>query len=109
MEIVRYTKEDGTQPFGEWLSDIRDVQAKVAIRRRIDRLAMGNAGNCKALRAGVSELKIDMGPGYRVYYGQHGKEIVLLICDGDKRTQDADITRAVQYWEDWKIRQRKTS
>lgn len=109
MEVVRYTKHDGSQPFGEWLSNLRDMQAKIAIRRRIDRLALGNSGNSKCLRGGLCELKVDMGPGYRIYFGNHGQTVVVLLCGGDKRTQDSDIALATQYWEDWKQRQKEAS
>ena len=108
MKVVRYTKNDGSQPFGEWLSNFRDMQARIAIRRRIDRLAMGNTGNSKALRGGLCELKIEMGPGYRIYFGNHGQTVVVLLCGGDKRSQDSDIVLAAQYWDDWKQRQKDT-
>ena len=109
MEIIQYVKEDGSVPYAQWLSSLRDLQAKTAIRRRIDRFGAGNAGSTRALRGGVSEVKIDIGPGYRVYFALHGKIIVLLLCGGDKGTQDADIVKAVGYWEDWKSRNRRTS
>ena len=104
MEIIRYMKEDGSVPLSDWLSTLRDMQAKTAIRRRIDRVGAGNPGNTRSLRSGVSELKIDMGPGYRVYYAHHGRIIVVLLCGGDKSNQKADIAQAVDYWEDWKTR-----
>ena len=97
-------KEDGSVPLSEWLSALRDIQAKTDVRHRIDRLGAGNPGSAKSLRSGVGELKIDMGPGYRVYYALHGKTIVLLLCGGDKGTQRADIAKAVGFWEDWKTR-----
>ncbi len=106
MEIIRYMKEDGSVPLSDWLSTLRDMQAKIAVRRRIDRFGAGNPGSTRSLRGGVSELKIDMGPGYRVYYALYGQTIVLLLCGGDKGTQDADIAKAVGYWEDWKARNR---
>jgi putative addiction module killer protein len=102
MEIIRYMKEDGSVPFSDWLSTLRDMQAKTAIRRRIDRFGAGNPGNTRYLRNGVNELKIDMGPGYRVYYALNGQTIVLLLCGGDKGTQVADIAKAVGCLEDWK-------
>jgi len=95
-------KEDGSVPLSDWLSTLRDLQAKTAIRRRIDRFGAGNPGNTRYLRNGVSELKIDMGPGYRVYYALNGQTIVLLLCGGDKGTQVADIAKAVGFWENWK-------
>jgi putative addiction module killer protein len=106
MEIIRYMKVDGSVPLSDWLSTLRDMQAKTAIRRRIDRFGAGNPGSTRSLRNGVSELKIDMGPGYRVYYALHGQTIVLLLCGGDKGTQKVDIANAVGYWEDWKTRNR---
>jgi putative addiction module killer protein len=79
--------------------------ARIAIR--IDRLALGNFGDCKALREGVSELRIDWGPGYRLYFGRLGRESVLLLCGGDKRKQSADIERAIDYLKDYKERTAK--
>ena len=109
MEVIRYVKENGLEPFAQWFSSLRDLQVKTAIRRRIDRLQAGNFGNSRALRSGVSEIKIDLGPGYRVYFATQGKQIVVLLCGGDKGSQDADIDRAVGYWEDWKYRNRSAS
>ncbi len=71
---------------------------------RMDRLADGNFGDCKPLRDGVWELRIDYGPGYRVYYAMAGRTCLLLLCGGDKRKQAADIDRAVGYWNDYKQR-----
>lgn len=106
METIRYMKEDGSVPLSDWLSTLRNMQAKTATRRRIDRFGAGNLGNTRFLRSGVSESKIDMGPGYRVYYSPCGQTIVLLLCGGDKGTQVTDIAKAVGYWEDWKTRNR---
>jgi putative addiction module killer protein len=101
MEIVHYTTEDGTDLYQEWVDGLRDNRAKVAILRRIDRAALGNFGDHKSCRDGISELRIDYGPGYRVYYFQHGQTLVVLLCGGDKRTQDTDISRAVAYKTDF--------
>ena len=106
MKILRYQKEDGSVPLSDWFSALRDMQAKIAIRRRLDRLAEGNPGNTRALHSGVHELKIDMGPGYRVYYAHHGQAIILLLCGGDKGSQQIDIAKAIDYWGDWKTRNR---
>jgi putative addiction module killer protein len=95
MEIVHYTTEDGADLYQEWVDGLRDNRAKVAILRRVDRAALGNFGDHKPCRDSISELRIDYGPGYRVYYFQHGQTLVVLLCGGDKRTQDADISRAV--------------
>lgn len=91
-----------SQTFDDWLSGLKDRQARARVQARIDRLAMGNPGDAKPTQSGVSELRIDYGPGYRVYYQQRGKTIVLLCCGGDKRTQDADIRRAVEIAKNWK-------
>lgn len=97
MPIIHYMTEDGTDVYQEWLDALRDARARIAMLRRIDRAAMGNFGDHKACRDGVSEMRVDVGQGYRVYYFQHGKALVVLLCGGDKRTQDADISRAVAY------------
>lgn len=104
-EILTYSTEQGNQPFHDWLAGLRDLQAKAKIDVRLARVSLGNFGDSKPLREGVYELKIDWGPGYRVYYARHGKQVVLLLCGGDKRTQDRDIDQAVNYWKDFKRRQ----
>ena len=86
------------------LARLADNQAKARILARIDRLAVGNSGDSKHLRGGVSELRIDWGPGYRVYYAMIGKTCVLLLCGGDKRKQSSDIERAIEYLHDYRER-----
>ena len=93
-----------TLDFGKWLTGLRDRKAKVMIVDRIKRAANGNFGNIRSVQGGVFEMKIDHGPGYRVYYFQHGKELVILLCGGDKRTQDADVTQAKRLKEEIKRR-----
>ena len=88
----------------DWLKRLRDTQVKVAVARRVIRIEQGNFGDHKFCRKGVWELRIDAGPGYRVYYALSGRRVVLLLCGGDKKTQDADIARAVDYWQDWQRR-----
>jgi putative addiction module killer protein len=90
-----------TSVFDAWLSDLKDRQAVARIAARIDRLALGNAGDVKPVGSGVSEMRIDHGPGYRVYYQQRGSHVMLLLCGGDKRTQRADIRQAIKLAEDW--------
>jgi putative addiction module killer protein len=85
-----------TQVFTEWFEKLRDHQAKRLIQAKIDYLAVGGIGKAKRLTSKVSELKIDHGPGYRVYFTQRGAVVVVLLCGGDKSTQDADIERAVR-------------
>ena len=101
MEIIHYTTKDGTDSFQKWLDAMRDNRARIAVLRRIDRAALGNFGDHKSCRDGVSEMRVDVGPGYRVYYFQHGQTLVVLLCGGDKRTQDADINKAVGYKADF--------
>ena len=83
-----------TLEFDRWLHRLRDEKAKARIASRIQRLAFGNPGDCKSLGAGLMEMRIDYGPGYRVYFTQRGLDIVILLCGGDKRRQQRDIERA---------------
>jgi putative addiction module killer protein len=83
-----------TPEFAHWLSRLRDAAARAVIARRIDRLANGNAGDVRAVGEGVSELRIDVGPGYRVYFVRRGERLIVLLCGGDKDSQARDIARA---------------
>jgi putative addiction module killer protein len=103
-EIRHYLALDGRDPFFEWCRKLRDTKARIAVDRRINRLELGNFGDHKFCRDGVWELRVDVGPGYRVYYAVAGRQIILLLCAGDKRTQDTDIARACEYWQDWQGR-----
>ena len=85
-----------TEVFSQWLDGLRDLQARARIQTRIERLAMGNPRDVKAIGEGVSELRIDHGPGYRVYYTKHGREVIILLAGGDKRTQNRDIETALR-------------
>lgn len=88
--------------FGLWFGRLKDVQARARISARIRRLSLGNAGDVKPVGAGVSELRVDYGPGYRVYYLQRGKVVAVLLCGGDKRTQQRDIRQALDIAKTWK-------
>lgn len=105
MELLRYRRENGEEPFTEWLAAMRDIAAQARIRVRLLRVAAGNLGDCQPVGDGVSELRIHLGPGYRVYFGRHGSAIVILLCGGDKGSQAADIKRAKTYWTEWRLRQ----
>lgn len=83
-----------TQAFTDWLNGLRDVRGRARIQARIDRLATGNPGQHRNLKRGVSELKVDVGPGYRVYYTYRQDTLIILLCGGDKSTQDKDIRTA---------------
>jgi len=104
MELRRYLTGSGRDVFGEWLAGLRDARTKAKIVARIDRLSAGNFGDCKALRGGLFELRINWGPGYRVYYALAGRACVLLLCGGDKRKQSSDIKRALEYLKDYRER-----
>lgn len=87
--------------FDKWFSSLRDRQARARIAARIDRLSLGNAGDAKPVGSGVSEMRINYGPGYRVYFTQRGPIIIVILCGGDKRNQAADIKRAIEIAGKW--------
>jgi putative addiction module killer protein len=89
-----------TDAFDGWLKGLRDSKGRTKIQARIDRLANGNPGDVGPIGEGLSELRIDFGPGYRVYYARAGKTLYLLLCGGDKGTQDADIMNAHAMWKE---------
>jgi putative addiction module killer protein len=97
--IAYYTNEIGKKPFREWLLELRDQVAAVRIRARLTRVRAGNFGAVRSVGEGVMELKIDHGPGYRIYYAIDAGTIVLLLCGGDKRTQQRDIETAQKFWK----------
>ncbi len=103
-EIRHYLTEVEKDIYLEWLTKVQDSVAKVSIIRRINRIELGNFGDHKPCNDGVWELRVDVGAGYRVYYAISGKEVVLLLCGGNKRTQTADIKQAIEYWKDWQRR-----
>ena len=105
MDLLRYQREDGREPFTDWLVGIRDKVAAARIRVRLRQLEAGNFGDCDAVGEGVIELRIHVGAGYRVYCGRHGKTVVILLCGGDKSSQPRDIKRAKELWSEWKRRQ----
>jgi putative addiction module killer protein len=104
FEIRHYLTPEGKDVYLEWQRSLRDTRARVAIDRRIYRMELGNFGDHKFCRDGVWELRIDIGPGYRVYYAMNGTQVILLLLAGDKRTQAGDIDRACSYWQDWQRR-----
>jgi len=101
-DLQEYQTSDGRTPFGEWIDGLRDRTARVRIRVRLDRVSLGNFGDTKALGGGLHELRIDHGPGYRVYFGQAGHRIILLLCGGTKQAQSRDIQQAQKYWHDYR-------
>ena len=102
-KLLHYLTPEGRDLFGEWLDELADLKAQARIAARLIRLHNGNFGDCKPVGSGVWELRIDIGPGYRVYYAIAGKRLILLCDGGDKRTQ-SDINRAISRWRDWQNR-----
>ena len=90
MRIIRKT-----EVFGKWLDGLKDIRARARVLVRIQRLEEGNPGDVKPVGSGVSEMRINYGPGYRVYFCERGREIVILLAGGTKRTQSTDIKRAI--------------
>lgn len=102
--IRYYDTKTGKQPCREWIDGLKDRQARAKIDVRLRRIALGNFGYCESVGHGVMELKIDFGPGYRVYFGQTGSDIIVLLCGGDKSSQARDIKTAHDYWADYRRR-----
>lgn len=103
-QIIIFEAADGSRPFEEWLDALRDRRAVARIDARVTRLEAGNPGDYKSLVEGVYELRIDYGPGYRIYFAFSGRQIILLLCGGDKATQTSDIQAAVKYWKEFQER-----
>jgi putative addiction module killer protein len=104
LEVREYQTAQGKIPLTEWLGGLRDGATRARIVARLDRLKVGLLGDWKSVGGGICELRIDHGPGYRVYYAQEGKTLILLLCGGDKSTQAKDIETAHAYWKDYKAR-----
>ncbi|WP_293128647.1 type II toxin-antitoxin system RelE/ParE family toxin [Microcoleus sp. bin38.metabat.b11b12b14.051] len=100
-EIKRYITSDGRVPFAEWFDSFKDANTQAKIRSRLNRVITGNFGDYRSVGEGVCELRIDYGPGFRIYFGQVGTTIVILLCGGDKSTQSRDIRQAKEYWTDY--------
>ena len=103
VEVIR------THDFDVWLTKLKDRAGRLRILKRIDRLANGNPGNVKSVGHGVLELRLDVGPGYRVYYAKHGDLLILLLCGGDKSTQPNDIDRAHRLANQWRTDMKETN
>ena len=102
----RYLTAQGSDVVGAWLADLRDRRARARIQARLDRLEVGNLGDCKPVGDGAYELRVDYGPGYRVYFARVGRAVILLLCGGDKGSQQADIARAIAHLKDFKEREK---
>jgi len=104
IELFEYITENGDNPFHSWLNALKDRHARARIRVRLNRVRLGNFGDCKPVGKGVHELRVDYGPGYRVYYGRSGASIVILLCGGSKKSQQKDIQSTQAYWADFQGR-----
>ncbi|GAA6617698.1 type II toxin-antitoxin system RelE/ParE family toxin [Scytonema sp. NUACC26] len=102
--VLTYETADGRVPFDEWLDALRDTKGRAVIRARINRVRLGLMGDCKPVGDGISEARIDFGPGYRVYFAREGNTIIILLCGGDKRSQTQDISKAKEYLLDYRSR-----
>ncbi len=102
VEIRKYRDPQGRVPFDRWLDRLKDNRGAKRIQIRVERLMLGMTGDAKALGGGLHELRIPEGPGYRVYYGWDGDTVVILLCGGDKGSQQRDIALARQYWSDYR-------
>ncbi len=103
-EIKIYMTADGEEPFSEWLDGLHDKKVRARIRTRLDRVRLGNLGDHKSVGEGVVELREHHGPGYRIYCGRDGDTLVVLLCGGDKGSQERDIQQAIEYWSDYRRR-----
>jgi len=104
MEITLYVTKEGKVPFTEWLNQLKDRKARAKIRVWLNRIQLGNLGDHKSVGAGVFELRLTYGPGYRVYFGKVRNQIVLLLFGSDKARQQAGVVQAKAYWEDYRSR-----
>ena len=102
--LRHYVAANGKRPFAEWLCSLSDRDAAARVQIRLERLRLGNFGDVRSVGKGLSELRIDVGPGYRVYFMVEGQSIVVLLCGGDKTTQQKDIRRAREYLADYRRR-----
>ena len=101
-EIRKLEVEGGRVLFDDWFGALRGMNLRVAVDARLARVRAGNFGDYKPVGHGVFELRIDVGPGLRVYYGEQGRRVVILLGGGDKSSQSRDIRRAIQLWQQWK-------
>lgn len=102
-DVLQYLDRSGVSPFGEWFAALPPQEA-AKITTAITRLSLGNFSRVRGVGEGVFEIKIDFGPGYRVYFGKDGETIVILLHGGTKKRQQADIEKAIAYWRDYKSR-----
>jgi putative addiction module killer protein len=100
LVVREYLEASGRSPFREWLDEL-DTPVRARVQARILRFELGNLGDCKSVGAGVWEARLSHGPGYRLYFARHGRDVILLLVGGDKGSQPADIRRAKRLWRDF--------
>lgn len=104
IKLLEYVTEDGKNIFRGWIRSLKDNTVRARIRIRLNRIRLGNFGDCKPVGGGVSEIRIDYGPGYRVYFGRSDFTVVILLCGGTKKKQSEDIKLAQKYWAEYQRR-----
>jgi putative addiction module killer protein len=105
--LKNYVTPSGRAPFREWVEALRDKKGQAIIQAKLEQLVDGLFGDCRPIGSGLSELRIRFGPGYRVYFGQDGENIILLLCGGDKSSQVTDIRLAHRLWKEYQRRMAK--
>jgi putative addiction module killer protein len=108
QEVRMYRTGSGRIPYLDWLMSLRDARTRQKIEARIARVRLGNFGIARSVGDGVQELKVDYGPGYRVYFAREANTIVILLCGGDKGSQNEDIVKAKAFWSDYKARRSRS-
>ena len=106
IEIEIYETPNGKRPFERWFKEIQEIRCRAQVRFRLERLKVGNFGDCKTIGEGVQELRIHYGPGFRIYYSKIGNTIILLLCGGEKKSQTTDINRAKEYLKEYQSREK---
>ena len=99
--IIVYSDKTGKEPFTKWLNSLKNARIRRRILARLRRIEQGNYGDCKHLQSGVFELRLFFGPGYRIYFGEDGNTLVVLLCGGDKSNQHKDIQKAIKFWQEY--------
>lgn len=107
IEIELYKTQTGQCPFDVWFDSLRELHTRAKILTRLDRLKLGNFGDCKGLGDGIAELRLDYGPGFRIYYSKIGNKVILLLCGGVKGSQTKDINNAKEYLKEYHSREEK--
>lgn len=106
-QVKLYKTERNKVPYKEWMKRLGSGKTRGRIDARIAKVRLGNLGDSKPVGGGVTELRLDFGPGYRIYIGKDGESVIILLCGGDKSTQEGDIKTAKEYWADYEARAKK--